>query len=237
MAKLIPNYSTLKFTDIYCDEDTFLRDYNESGIPTTIKDENAKTLFYLLYARYGNNPIANYDDTQFKYKLFSIVFMYGPTWEKRLDIQKELRGLTKADMKSGASRVLNMSGSDTSHRTSSGDTTDSGKNIKNHAFDPTTSPTTSELNYIDQQTVDNMSGATHNTAEDNNTNTSTGQHSEDKTLGTLEAYTILWELLDNDVTNDFVSKFRHLFKQFVAQERRFIFVTGEDEDDQETVCF
>ena len=47
-----------------------------------------------IKAKYGNNPIANKDINQFKYKLFSTVFMYGPTWAKRLDIQKILRFFT-----------------------------------------------------------------------------------------------------------------------------------------------
>ena len=61
MSRMIPQYDTKIFTDIWEDKDEFLYDYKHVGIPTTISDANATTLYYLLYARYGNNPIANRD--------------------------------------------------------------------------------------------------------------------------------------------------------------------------------
>lgn len=85
MSKMLPQYSTVLFCDIYSDVDEFIADYKntstdfENGIPPMISDTNATTLFYLLYGRYGNNPIANRDITQFKYKLFSVIYQYGPT--------------------------------------------------------------------------------------------------------------------------------------------------------------
>ena len=103
------NYRTRKFTDIFNDVNSFISEYKANGIPQSIKEENAKTLYYLLYAKYGNTPIANSDETQFKYKLFSIVFMYGPTWEKRLEIQNKLRELTEQDLLTGAKQINNFS--------------------------------------------------------------------------------------------------------------------------------
>ena len=82
-----PKFDTKLFTEIWEDSDSFLADYQDIGIPTTISTTNATTLYYLLYAKYGNSPIANFDENQFKYKIFTIIFQYGPTWEKRLDIQ------------------------------------------------------------------------------------------------------------------------------------------------------
>ena len=76
---MIPQYDTKLFTEVFDDAGSFVYYYKNIGIPTTISDANARTLYYLLYARYGNNPIANYDEEQFKYKIFSIVFQYGPT--------------------------------------------------------------------------------------------------------------------------------------------------------------
>ena len=78
-VKKFPNYDTKLMTEIWDDSAKFVYDYKHVGIPTTISDANATTLFYLLYARYGNNPIANYDENQFKYKMFSVIFQYGPT--------------------------------------------------------------------------------------------------------------------------------------------------------------
>lgn len=133
--ELIPQYSTVLFTDVWESVNDFAYDYQHVGIPVTINvATSATTLYYLLYARYGNTPIANNDITQFKYKIFSIVYQYGPTWEKRLDIQKKLRDLTDADILSGP------------------------KAIYNNALNPSTSPSTGsldELTYINSQNTTN----------------------------------------------------------------------------------
>lgn len=93
-----PKYQTILFTDVYESVNDFIYDYNNVGIPKTITVDNCMTLYYLLYARYGNSPIANWDVTQFKYKIFSIIFQYGPVWEKKLSIQSTLRGLNLSDL-------------------------------------------------------------------------------------------------------------------------------------------
>ena len=103
-----PYYNTMKFTDIFKTNVQFVEEYSNSQIPSKISTVNANTLYYLLYARFGNNPIANYDINQFKYKIWSIIFQYGPTWEKRLDIQEKLRGLTEKEMMQGAKSISNM---------------------------------------------------------------------------------------------------------------------------------
>ena len=76
---MIPQYDTKLMTEVWDSVNDFCYDYQHVGIPTTISVENAATLYYLLYARYGNTPIANYDITQWKYKMFSVIFQYGPT--------------------------------------------------------------------------------------------------------------------------------------------------------------
>lgn len=93
-----PHYQTILFTDVYGEVNDFIYDYNNVGIPKTISVENCMTLYYLLYARYGNSPIANWDVTQFKYKVFSTIFQYGPVWEKKLSVQEALRNLNIADL-------------------------------------------------------------------------------------------------------------------------------------------
>ena len=101
------NYRTKKFTDFYPIAQDFVNDYHLCGIPSTITDDSATTLFYLLYARYGNSHIINSDENQFKYKMFSIIFQYGPTWEKRLDIQNKLRNLTEDELMRGTKAIYN----------------------------------------------------------------------------------------------------------------------------------
>lgn len=129
-----PQYDTKLFTEIWEDASDFLDDYNNAGIPRTISVTNATTLYYLLYAKYGNNPIANRDINQFKYKVLSIIFEFGPTWEKRLDIQSKLRNLTEDELIRGA------------------------KAIYNSALNPSQAPSTAaleELDYINAQNTTN----------------------------------------------------------------------------------
>lgn len=108
MESVYGNYRTNKFTDYYGNVIDFLEDYKDNGIPTTITETTATTLYYLLYARYGNSHICSSDPNQFKYKLFSIIFQYGPTWEKRLDIQEKLRNLTEDEIIKGSKAIYNQ---------------------------------------------------------------------------------------------------------------------------------
>ena len=128
------NYRTKKFTDFYPKAQDFINDYHLCGIPATITDDSATTLFYLLYARYGNSHIINSDENQFKYKLFSVVFQYGPTWEKRLDIQMKLRNLTDDELMRGT------------------------KAIYNRADNPGTTPSTGSLEEVEYINAQNTTG-------------------------------------------------------------------------------
>ena len=246
MSNLIPMYDTKTFTEIYDTVDKFLMDYHGVGIPTTITEQSATTLFYLLYSRYGNNPIANHDETQFKYKVFSTIFMYGPTWEKRLDMQSVIRNLSISDLQVGlsinrtSSGTVDITGSNEGSQETTGTNTNTttGTNIGNHAYNPGTLPSTQtlqELEYIDQQNVtkDNKSGTSNESATLSSTGSNTrkdvtsGNSSEVHTKGILDAYNELWKLLDNDVTNDFLKKFIPLFKRFVRPEKTLIFESEE----------
>lgn len=124
-VEMFPQYDTKLMTEVWSQASDFLTDYQNAGIPTTISNQNATTLYYLLYAKYGNTPIANYDENQWKYKMFSIIFQYGPTWEKRLDIQTTLRGLQISDLLDNGSyrAISSQSGSETSSKTGSDNNT------------------------------------------------------------------------------------------------------------------
>ena len=127
---LLPQYDTKLFTDIYDKVDTFVTDYNTINLGGITDPTLVNKLYYLLYAKFGNSPIANLDENQFKYKLFSTVFMYGPAWEKKLDIQNEIRNLSADELLQGA------------------------KAIYNHALNPETDPSTlapDELPYVNEQ--------------------------------------------------------------------------------------
>lgn len=292
---IIPQYDTKLFTDIWDESSKFVYDYKHVGIPTTITDSNATTLYYLLYAKYANNPIANYDENQFKYKVFSIIFQYGPTWEKKLSIQDTLRGLQLDDLindgaidelfnHSGLNGVtesttgsLNKSTANTgtqktAHTGTVGvihnnDVQNSGNDttINNHALNPSSAPAVdaySPLSYINEQNAQKVTRGTKSEQDEsstttyNNTDTTTndlaGQEASNTTgsrtvsgndsvadtrkrtltKGKLAAYEHLVELLDANITNEFINKFKYCFKQFVAPEKPLWYVT-EDEDEEE----
>ena len=314
-VKMVPQYDTKLMTEVWSQASEFLTDYQNAGIPTTISVQNATTLYYLLYARYGNTPIANYDENQWKYKMFSIIFQYGPTWEKRLDVQKTLRDLQISDLvdngsyhelfnhsasesssKTGSdnnTRTLNTTekntgtstlantGTDTTNSTGTQDVAHTGtvgtsgetEDIKNHAYNPGTAPAQnaySPLSYINEQnaTKNNVDSTVTNNLTDTTTNNLKNQTTHDTTstttndlsradtgtitdaraindaveaenksqnetttvmtAGKLKAYEKLLELLQTDVTGEFISKFKICFKQFVMPERHMIYVTEED---------
>lgn len=106
-VEMIPQYDTKLFNEIWESVNDFCYDYQHVGIPTTISVQSAMTLYYLLYAKYANNPLANYDENQFKYKVFSIIYSYGPTWEKKLSIQTRLRSLSEDDLLKGSKAIYN----------------------------------------------------------------------------------------------------------------------------------
>ena len=199
-TNMFPQYNTLLFTDIWDNEEDFAADFENSPFAGCIHygetvgtapnqvvyPDNVSLVFYLLYARYGNNPIANLDTMQWKMKIFSVIYQYGPTWEKRLDLQQKIRGLTDTDLLTGS------------------------KAIHNHAFNPSTTPSTSsldELTYINDQ--------------------QTSSFKKNK----LDAYTQQWDMLETDVTEDFLNKFKKCFKNFVSPERPLLYVTDDEEDD------
>ena len=139
-----PMYNTKIFTEVWEDYDSFIDDYTSlpsgmqvmksvtSGGETTYPTLN--TLYYLLYAKYGNNPLANMDEEQFKFKVFGIIFAKGPAWEKKLSIQEGLRALTEDDIIKGGRAIYNAA--------------------QNPSEEPTTS-TTEELSYINSQNTTN----------------------------------------------------------------------------------
>lgn len=176
-------YDSPIFTQVWCNIDDFLNDYNNIGIPAKISQENATTLFYLLYAKYGNSTIAFTDVEQFKYNVMSTIFMYGPTWEERLLLQEKLRDLSDEDIAQG------------------------GKAIYNSALNPGTAPGTSdleELNFINSQNTTNYKKSK------------------------MEAIALKWDLLATDVTNDFLTKFKPLFRKILDPLNGVQFITEEN---------
>lgn len=117
---MMDEYNTMKFSDVWSDSDEFETEYLASPLASnsdylhygeTVGNKtypnNVELLFALLYANYGNSPIANLDVNQFKYKVFSIIFQYGLTWQKELEIQQELRNLSDTEIMQGSKAIYN----------------------------------------------------------------------------------------------------------------------------------
>ena len=130
-----PRYDTKLFTEVFESFNDFLY-YYKNDIDDSIKvfDDTTsdglntlKRIYYLLYARYGNNPIANYDENQFIYKLFTVVYQYGPTWAKRLDVQEKLRALSDDQLKEGSQAIFD------------------------HLYNPTEIPPEDNMTYINER--------------------------------------------------------------------------------------
>lgn len=108
------NFRGPTFAEMFYDDskkkdsvDVFKTAINNCKIPQMLEEKSLETLFYLLYGRYGNSHIATTDLNQFIYKVASTIFMYGPTWEKRLKIQADLRALNDADLLKGSQAIYN----------------------------------------------------------------------------------------------------------------------------------
>lgn len=129
-ASLYGNFRARTFSDIFDSFDVFETEFENTVFSADIGEINLDLVYYLLYARYGNSTIASSDENQFKYKLFSTIFMYAPAWAKRLEIQKSLIGLTEDEILTGSTAIYNQ------------------------ALNPSQAPTTQtleELTYINQQ--------------------------------------------------------------------------------------
>jgi hypothetical protein len=165
------------FLEIYEDLDAFKTDL-ASYLPTfdstmSLTAQQQSTIYYLLVARYGENPIANNTEDLFKTKLFARIYAYAPLFFRKRQIQDTLRSLTEDEIRLGS------------------------KQIYNHAFNPSTTPTTAtleELEFInDQNTANNKKGK-------------------------LDGYMLLWSMLSSNEVEDFLKKFKSLFQFYLDRE-------------------
>lgn len=194
-AELYGNYRNRTFADIYPEVDQFEQDYadfNTGMLDNGVSGTALYTIWMLLHARYGNSTVASANEEQFKLKLFTTIFMYGPTWEKRLEIQKQIREMDIDEIRQGGKAIYNTA-LNPGQKVVSGDDPNSGTN------------TLTELKYINQQNTTNYK----------------------KSLP--EAYSILIELLNTDVTSKFLAQFAKLFLKVVTPEVPLWYITDTDQ--------
>lgn len=101
------SHNNYTFLEIYPESANFIADYKACEIPTTISEDNLKILYFTLVGRKGNDSILSNSIGQFKYQLFTLIWQYGPYWEKQLEIQGKLRGLTEAEILDGSTQQYN----------------------------------------------------------------------------------------------------------------------------------
>lgn len=197
IESLYGGYRQRKFADIYPDFATFKTNY-KIAIPDgflaqgsgdtqgySLTDTELTAIYALLLSRYANSTIASSDEGRFMLQVSSIIFQYAPLWLKELDIQVKIRNLSITDIQKGSFA------------------------IHNHAYNPSTAPSTSsltELTKIDDQ------------------NTTRYMRSP------LEAYGNLIALLQSDPTEEFLQKFRKLFLKVVEPELPLWYFYNDEEE-------
>lgn len=142
---MIQMSQTITFNQVWDEYSKFKTDYDASPFVGSIHEgeviegktmpDNLQILYYLLYAKFGNSFITNLDENQWKFKVFSAIYKYGPTWQKKIELQADLRGLTSLELAQGAQAIYN------------------------HAYNPESSPSAISphiLTYINEQNTTNQ---------------------------------------------------------------------------------
>ena len=175
------NYGTFdnkRFLDVFPDAEKFIQEYNsrlsaEYDI-IRLTDEQLIVIYYILYGKYGSEYIAASTESRFKVHLFNIINLNGSILLKELETQKAILELSDEEIRSGS------------------------KAIYNHAFNPSTDPSTAsleELTYInDQNTTKYLKSP-------------------------LDGYSMLLTLLDNNIIDRFLRRFKKLFLRVLAPNR------------------
>ena len=123
-------------SEVFPDSTTFEQSYLTCGLPTKLltgveyQDYSISTIYALLMSNYSNSYIKSSDENRFKFEVMSIIFQYGPIWQKEMVQQSKILNLTDEELLTGS------------------------KAIHNHAMNPGSQPSTislQELEYIDNQ--------------------------------------------------------------------------------------
>lgn len=120
-SSLYGRYRTNSFTEIYPDYDTFKEEYNLTVFKDALDEEHLELCYYLLYQQYGNSHVANSDENQFKYKLYTIIWQYGPVWQKKIELQEKIRALTEEEIREGSKSISDHSYNPSTELNSSGE--------------------------------------------------------------------------------------------------------------------
>lgn len=98
-------YYTITFSDLFPTVDEFKENYDSNMFPETLN--KLDLAYYLLMSRYMNSHISNISVEQAKLRFAATLFMYGPAWERNLDMQHRLRSMTDDELRTGATALYN----------------------------------------------------------------------------------------------------------------------------------
>lgn len=189
MSSLYGNYTrTRSFSDIFPQSNELVNLYINTSMHQLYEEltvEQLNLVWEVLISNYANSHIISSDENRFKFQLCSLIFRYAPTWFKKLDLQHKIRTLSDDEVMTGS------------------------KNISNHAFNPSSEPSTGsleELNFINEQNVNGFKKAK------------------------LDAYNLQFAALEEDVTASFIAVFKKLFRIVVEPEEPKWYVTDIEED-------
>ena len=107
---MLPMYNTKTFSQVFPNFDSFKYCFDndfQAYAKDCVSADSLKTLYWLLYARYCDNPIVNYTVDNFKAKIVALTFQKAPTWERKLSLQETLRSLSESDLLTGARTIFN----------------------------------------------------------------------------------------------------------------------------------
>ena len=108
MSLVFKKYISPTFLEIFETSSDMITGYKASPLYINeLTDEVLAVVYALVVAKYGENPISNKTVDLFKNKFYSILFKFGPTWYKKLTLQKNLRALTDTELMLGTTTIYN----------------------------------------------------------------------------------------------------------------------------------
>lgn len=144
MMSKFQSFDNLKFVDYFPTIESWREAFADMPQVDTLfqSEDTLDLIWYLLIPRYGYSTISSYSQELFPAMVWSKIWQYGPTWEKRVQIQEKLRSL----------------GLDADSEIYRGT-----KSIYNSAFNDSSAPSTQtleELTYINNQNTTNIKRST-----------------------------------------------------------------------------
>ena len=179
-GEMTPAYSRYTFKDLFKDASVFKDAVKTDNLlEPEITDTVIVKFYYMMFAKFANSPISQSDSEAWLYNLIFTMNAYLPTYLKKEAMQKELRALDTDDIRIGFSSIYN------------------------HAFNPSTTPSTGEdeeLPYVNEQNVNKTK------------------------KNVVDALSTLWEMLHTNLWEDLLRKFNKLFSKIVTPANNVVYI-------------